>query len=143
MTRRGLVLAGATVWLGAQAGGRPEDETHEIWDVLTRVAAALSQGNLTEFLDVFDRSMAGYEKLQANAGALLGQYEVQSSIEVLRQEFSGAAWTVELDWFLQLEEQRDGGAVTRRRERLHCRLEKRGKRWKITAIDPVAFFAPP
>jgi hypothetical protein len=110
---------------------------------LTRVAAALSQGNLTEFLDAFDRSMAGYQTLERNAAALLRQYEVQSSIELLREETSGASRAVELDWFLQLEEQRDAGAVTRRRERVHCRLEKRGKRWKITAIEPLAFFAPP
>jgi hypothetical protein len=142
MTRRGLLLAGATMWLGAPAGSRPEDEAREIWDVLTRLAAALSQGNLTEFLEPFDRSMAGYQILEANAWALLRQYEVQSSIELLRQESGGAARTVELDWFLQLEEQRDAGAVTRRRERVHCRLEKRGKKWKITGIDPVAFFAP-
>jgi hypothetical protein len=143
MTRRGLLLAGATIWLGAPAGGRPEDEAREIWDVLTRVAAALSQGSLTEFLEAFDHSMAGYQTLEANAAALLGRYEVQSSIELLRQESSGAARTVELDWFLQLEEQRDAGAVTRRRERVHCRLEKRGKKWKITSIAPVDFLAPP
>lgn len=143
MTRRGLLLAGATLWLGAQAGGRPEDEAREIWDLLTRLAAALSQANLTEFLEGFDRSMADYQRLQANVAAMLGQYEVQSSIEVLRDEGDVAARTVELDWFLQLEEQRDAGAVTRRRERVHCRLEKRGKKWKITGIEPVAFFAPP
>ena len=142
MTRRGLLLAGATMWLGSPADSRPEDEAREVWDLLTRVAAALSQGSLTEFLDAFDRSMAGYQGLAANAAALLGQYEVQSSIELLRDEVSGEARMVELDWFLQLEEQRDGGAVTRRRERVHCRLEKRGKKWKITAIEPLAFFAP-
>ena len=142
MTRRGLLLGGATMWLGTQASGSPENEAREVWDALTRVAAALSQGNLTEFLDAFDRSMAGYQMLGANVAALLGQYEVQSSIELLREEAGGEAWMVELDWFLQLEEQRDAGAVTRRRERVHCRLAKRGKKWKITAIEPLAFFAP-
>jgi hypothetical protein len=130
------------MWFGPRAGSSPEDEPREVWDLLTRVAGALSQGNLTEFLDAFDRSMAGYQRLAANVAALLGQYEVQSSIELLRDERSGEALTVELDWFLQLEEQRDAGAVTRRRERVHCRLEKRGKKWKITAIEPLAFFAP-
>jgi hypothetical protein len=142
MTRRGLLLAGATIWLGAHAGSHADDETPEIWDLLTQVASALSRGNLTEFLDSFDRSLPGYQTLEANARALLGEYEVQSSIEVLNEETSGAARTVELDWFLQLEEQRDAGAVTRRRERVHCRLEKRGKKWKITGIEPLAFFAP-
>ena len=142
MTRRGLLLGGATMWLGTQASGSPENEAREVWDALTRVAAALSQGNLTEFLDAFDRSMASYRRLEASAAALLGQYEVQSSIELLRDEASGEGRTVELDWFLQLEEQRDAGSVARRRERVHCRLEKRGKKWKITAIEPLAFFAP-
>ena len=142
MTRRGLLLAGATIWLGRRAGSRPEEETREIWDLLTRAAAALSQGNLTAFLEAFDRSMKGYQTLAANVAALVGQYEVQSSIELLRDEPAGAARSLELDWFLQLEEQRDAGAVIRRRERVHCRLEKRGKEWKITGIEPLAFFAP-
>jgi hypothetical protein len=142
MTRRGLLLAGATIWLGARAVSHPDDDTREIWDLLTRVASALSQGNLTEFLDNFDRSLPGYQTLEANARALLREYEVQSSIELLNEEATGAVRAVELDWFLQLEEQRDAGAITRRRERVRCRLEKRGKKWKITAIEPLAFFAP-
>jgi len=143
MTRRGLLLAGATVWLGPRAHGRPDDEAREIWDVLTGLAAALSQGSPAQFLEAFDRSMPGYRMLETNVTALLGQYEVQSSIELLREEPGGAARTVELDWFLQLEEQRDAGAVTRRRERVSCRIEKRGKKWRITGIEPLAFFALP
>jgi hypothetical protein len=142
MTRRGLLLAGATLWIGSPADSRPEDEAREIWDLLTRLASALSQGNVADFLDAFDRSMAGHRMLEANVAALLSQYEVQSSIELLGQEARGATRMVDLDWFLQLEEQRDAGAVTRRRERVHCRLEKRGKKWKITGIEPLSFFAP-
>jgi len=143
MTRRGLFLAGAAMWLGPHAEGRPDDEAREVWDLLTRLAAALSEGRPAQFLEAFDRSMPGYRTLETNVAALLGQYEVQSSIELLRDESAGATRTVELDWFLQLEEQRDAGAVTRRRERVSCRLEKRGKKWKIAGIEPLAFFAPP
>lgn len=131
------------MWFGARAGGSSEADARAVWDVLTRMAAALSQANLIAFLGAFDRSMAVYATLEANVSALLDQYEVQSSIELLEEGASGGVRTIDLDWFLQLEEQRDAGTVTRRRERVHCRLEKRGKNWKITAIEPVAFFAPP
>jgi hypothetical protein len=143
MTRRGLVLAGVAGWLGKQAAGSPEDDAREIWELLTRLGAALSGGNLNAFLEEFDPVMPGYPELQANVSALLGQYEVQSSIELLREEADHGTRTVDLDWFFQLEEQRDAGSVTRRRERVHCRLEKRGKKWKITKLEPLAFFAPP
>ena len=95
------------------------------------------------FLALFDRSMPDYRVLEANITALVNQDRVQSSIELLSDEGDSTKRMVELDWFLQVVEQQDTAGLTRRRERVRCRLAKRGKKWLITSIEPLAFFAPP
>ena len=40
-------------------------------------------------------------------------------------------------------EQQDAAGSTRRRERVRCRLAKRGKKWLVTGLEPLALFAPP
>jgi hypothetical protein len=136
MTRRRvtLLLAAAPLWA---------DDASDVWELLTQAAASLSGGNETEFLEAFDRSMPGYQMLASDVSGLLGEYEVQSSIELLSEEGSGSTQTVELDWYLELVEQQDETNVTRRRDRVTCRLKKTGKKWKIVALEPIAFFAPP
>ena len=51
--------------------------------------------------------------------------------------------SVELDWFLQIVEKQDTASVARRRQTVRCRLVKEKKKWRITALEPLAFFAPP
>ena len=137
MTRRGVLLVAM-----AMAPLRA-DEAQEVWDLLTQAASALSSGNSDEFLRVFDRSMPGYQTLAANVAALLSQGDVQSSIEVLSDEGDSSRRSVELDWFLQIISAEPGAGSTERREKVQCRLERRGKRWLITALEPLSFFAPP
>ena len=152
MTRRGILFAIAGLPLLA-------DDSSDVLELFTGVAAALSEANLIAFLRAFDRSMPGYEKLEADVSALLLQEaggvvetpegtpllqdEVQSSIDVLSDEKHDSERKVELDWFLQLVERQDTAAVTRRRERVRCRLTKMGKSWKIESLEPLAFLAPP
>jgi hypothetical protein len=112
------------------------DAGQQVFDVFTDLASALSAGNAGAFLDVFDRSMPGYEKLRANVTGLLLQAQVQTSIEFLKNEGTDTARAVEVDWFLQ-------AGVTRRREVVKCRVERVRKKWKIFALAPVDFFAPP
>jgi hypothetical protein len=135
MTRRRLLLAACALQLHA-------DNAQDVWDVLTDAASALSEGSAMRFLALFDRSMADYSLLEANINALLNQDQVQSSIELLSDEGNSTTRTVELDWFLQVVEQQDAAGLARRRERVRCRLAKRSKKWLITSIEPVAFFAP-
>jgi hypothetical protein len=119
------------------------NDDQDIWDVLTQAASALSEGNARNFLAAFDRAMPGYNTLDANVSALLDQCQVQSSIEILRQEGTGAMRNVELDWFLQVVEQHETAEVVRRRERVRCRLARQGKKWRITSLEPLSLFAPP
>ncbi len=136
MTRRALLLAGAAWTLQA-------DDAQQVWDLLTEMAAALSDNKAEEFLRPFDRAMHGYNDLRQNIEALLLTYEVHSSIELLDEKGDSTTQTVELDWFLQLVEKQDPGGVTRRREPVRCTLVKQGKKWRITSLQPLSFFAPP
>ena len=136
MTRRGLMLAAAVQALRA-------DDAQDIWDLFTDMAAALSDAKAGEFMKAFARGMPGHDTLQTEVEALLDSYEVQSSIELLNEEEDGAARTVDLDWFLQIVEKQDTAGVTRRREQVRCRLMKQNKKWRITALEPISFFAAP
>jgi hypothetical protein len=130
----------ASVSLASPLGA---DDAGDIWELLTEAAAELSAGNAPDFMQAFDRSMPGYPVLAANVSGLTAAYEVESSIEMLSEEGSGSTRTVELDWYLELIEQQDETNTIRRRDRVTCRLMKLGKKWKIVALEPLAFFAPP
>ncbi len=136
MTRRILLLSAIPPLLRA-------DDEQDIWQLLTDAASALSEGNPQAFLAAFDRSMEGYQTLETNVSALLAQNQVQSSIELLGEEGSGGSRTLTLDWFLQIVEQQDAAALTRRREQVHCKVTKQGRKWRITSLEPLSFFAPP
>jgi hypothetical protein len=135
-SRRAFLVALAAVGLRA-------DDGQEIWEVLTDMASALSEGNASSFLRPFDRAMPGYEMLKANVTALLGQYKVQSSIEPVSDEAGSTGHALEFDWLMQIVEQEDGVNAIRRRDRVRCRMVKQGKRWRIVSFEPLAFFAPP
>jgi hypothetical protein len=135
MTRRGLLL-GATAWT------LHADDAQDVWDLFTEMAAALSDAKAAEFMKAFSRDLPNHEVLRSNVEALLASYDVHSSIELLNEEGDAAAYMIELDWFLQIVEKQDTGGVTRRRERVHCRLIKQRKKWLITSFEPLSLFKP-
>jgi hypothetical protein len=109
--------------------------------VISNLAASLTAGNAQEFLSAFDRAMPGYDKLRANVTALVRVGETQSYIDIARNEGDDRARTIEMTWELRV--QREGEAVASRREtRITCKLEKQGKKWRITGMEPVEWLGP-
>jgi len=139
VTRRRAILC----FTASLAAPLRADDTGDIWELLAGAAAALSAGNADEFMQVFDRSMPGYEMLARNAAGLLAGYEVQSSVELLSEQGGGPSQTVELDWIVELVQREDETNAIRRRDRVTCRVMKMGKKWKIVSLSPISFFAPP
>lgn len=135
LTRRGLLLGGAVWTLRA-------DDAQDVWDLFTEMAAALSDEKAAEFMKAFARNMPEYEILRTNIEGLLAAYELHSSIELVSEEGDSLARAIELDWFLQIVEKQDTGAVTRRREQVHCRLVKQKRKWLITSFEPLSLFKP-
>ena len=137
MTRRRLFLVMAAAPL------LRADEAQDVRDFFGQLVSALSEGNADQFLRGFDRSMPGYEMLAVNVAALLERADVQSSVEVLSDEGTDSRRMLELDWFLQFVEVQAAGGSTQRREQVHCTLARQGKKWRITALEPLSLFAPP
>jgi len=136
MTRRALLLVAFAVRLRA-------DSAQQVWDLLTSMAAALSAGDAGAFLNAFDPAMPGYEGLRAGVTALLREAQVQSSIELVEEQGDDASRAVELDWLVHVVNRQDGAVAERRQERVKCRVEKSGRKWRVASLEPLQFFAPP
>jgi hypothetical protein len=48
-----------------------------------------------------------------------------------------------LDWLIHIVDRDDNTVAERRQERVKCRVEKSGKKWRIAGLEPLQFFAPP
>jgi hypothetical protein len=117
------------------------DSSADVLNVFSAAAEALTNDDSAAFLDHFDRGMPEYAALRSNIEGLLAAYDVGSTIEVVTDEGDDEKRTVALDWLLVTSEKNavNGDQQTRRRI-VKCTLEHHGKQWRITALDPVAFF---
>ena len=136
MTRRALLLVPLAARLRA-------DSAQQVWDLFTSMASALSAGDAAAFLNAFNPAMPGYEALRAGVTALLSEAEVQSSIELVEDQGDDRSRTVELDWLGHIVDRQDGALAERRQQRVKCRVQKSGKKWRVESLDPLQFFAPP
>jgi len=109
--------------------------------LLLELSAALEDGNAARCLGHIDKDRCpNYAALETNVVALTAQYEVGSSVGVIGQKQDGPAVELTLDWLLRLRPV-SGGPTRERKARVRCRLEPRGKRWKVAALEPVSFFS--
>ena len=116
-------------------------DTHDdVIDLFTSMAAALSEINVPQFMDAFDKDMPDYGNLKTGVTALVRQADVTSTIEPLSDEGDETKRTVELDWYLEIRSLLPDGPLVRRREVVHCELRKEKKHWKIVALKPIEFF---
>ena len=111
-------------------------------DLFTDVAASLSAGNVPRFLAAFDPAMPGYAQLRENVTALTAQGDVQSFIDPVENEGTNTARTVEWKWTLRIRRGQDATTGVVREQNVKAKVEKRGRNWRITELEPVAFFAP-
>lgn len=124
------------------AGLLDADEAAEVRDLFARMAEALSTGSPTGFLQAFDRRMPGYRRLERQVFALANQFEVASSLEFLEETGNRRQRSVTLDWMLEIRSLAPAGPTERRRQVVKATLERRGRSWRITALEPLEFFAP-
>ncbi len=133
MLRTALLLLFTTLALA--------DPAAEVLNVFTSTAEALINDDAASFLDSFDRNTPGYAALQGNVKGLLAAYNVGATIEEIADEGDGHKRTVELDWLLILTQKGATNSPQQtRRQAVKCTVERRGKQWKITALEPVDFF---
>jgi hypothetical protein len=118
------------------------DPSREVLQLFTEMAASLSAGNAREFLAAFDPAMPGYGKLRQNVTALVAQGDIESSVEIAADEGDAQKRALELDWRMRVKREQAATAGIPRQQRLKVRVEKRGKKWKVTWLEPLEFFAP-
>jgi len=116
-------------------------DTHDdVIDLFASMAAALSEINVPQFMDAFDKDMPDYGTIKTGVTAIVRQADVTSSVEPLSDEGDETKRTVDLDWYLEIKSVLPDGPVVRRREVVHCELRKEKKHWKIVALKPIEFF---
>src|SRR5689334_730161 len=128
MTRRHFLLIPAAVRLRA-------DAAQEIWELLTSVASALGEGNAARCLAAFDPAMPGFDALRNDVRALVQGSDVQAAIDLVETEEDAGGQTLELDWLLNIAQRDAAARATRRRQKVKCRVEKRGKSWRIVKFE--------
>ena len=130
----GVLLFGVTV---LQA-----DPPRAVMDLLAHTASALSANNVPAFLNGVDPAMPEYSKLKADVTTLLEEADVGSSVVVQSDKGNDRQRELELDWYLEIKSQEPEGPSERRRQIVHCRVEKQNGKWKIVALEPLDLFAP-
>jgi len=129
------------LFLASAVGVIRADPPGEVLALLQKAADALTNQDAPDFLDYFDHNMPHYATLRGNIEGLMAAYDVESTIEFVSDEGDNQKRTLTLDWTLVTEEKaaQRGDQVTRRHI-VNCTVERRGKKWKITAIEPLDFF---
>jgi hypothetical protein len=135
MTRRALWLIPLAICLAADPAG-------EVLDTFTDLAAALAAGNSVDFLSKFDRRMPGYEKLSRNVLALTREAEIESFVDLERNEGDDQKREVDANWKMRIKAGDAATATPGRQQVLKFKVERQGKHWRITSLDAVDFFAP-
>jgi len=152
--------ARSAAFLSILAAFASADAHDDVLETLTKMAAALTEvngdgvasnsANVAAFMSAVSKNMPDYDTLKNNVTALVNNAEISSSIETLNEETAGEAYKIDLDWLLEIRSLEQDGPLVRRREVVHCELrqEQNGKnknkpRWKIVALKPLDFFAPP
>jgi hypothetical protein len=135
MTRRALLFASLAFRLRADASA-------EVWTLFGWLSSALSEDRPNQFVEVLDPAMPGYETLRDNVTGLLREADVESSLEFLSNEGDEQNRTLEVDWILRITGKEGSAASARREEHVKCVAKKTGRRWRITLLEPAAFFAP-
>jgi len=125
----GASLLAASIMLVAQERPAPQME------VFRDIAEALANRDADAFLDQFDRQMPDYETLRAEIRELLAvTQEIGTTVDVISDEGDEQKRSLELDWVLKLD------TAAPRRQIVKCQIQKQGKKWKITRMEPVEFF---
>jgi len=148
MTRRTLLALPFALRLRADAAS-------DVWSLIRDAADSLTEADAPGFLDCFDPKMPGYEELRTNVAALIAESAppppmaqsdregIFCSIGLVSEEGDDKARSLELDWILDVRQRSGAVGATRRQQNVKLRVEKQGKKWRIVALDPIGFFAPP
>ena len=132
-------------------------QADEAWGVVMTAALALTESaasnpasnadadmpaaNTHKFLEAFDPAMPGYPQLKQSVLGLEQSADIESTVDLQQNEGDDRVRTLTVDWSMNLVSRETTVTMVQRRQTVTCKLEKQGKRWRITALDPQTFFA--
>ena len=119
------------------------DPAAEAWDVVATMAAALAEPNDAGFMKPISKAFEQHDQIARQVRALIETNNVVSSISAVVNEGDDKRRTLEVDWYLEIQPQSAGASLTQRRENVKLTMTRTGRRWMITALAPIAFFAAP
>lgn len=119
------------------------DTRAEINEVIESMAAALAASDPDLFLESVDRNMPGFDHLRDVVTALASQNDVTSGIDLIDLSGTAREQTAVLDWSLQIRSRVPSGPSEQRRQKVTITMARPKKNWRVTALQPVEFFAPP
>lgn len=122
----------------APAADPAQDAAH----VFTELAAALTAGNVPEFMAEFDPSTPGYDRIRTGVAGLAAQGETQSYLQVVKNEGDDRTRTLEVSWELRIRRSGDATPSARRQVQVVGKLALRGKHWRIVAFTPIDWLMP-
>ena len=129
-------------------------QADEAWQLVMTAALGLTESaahsgadipaaNARKFMEAFDPAMPGFAQLKDNVLALEQGADIESTLDLLDNEGDDRVRTITVDWSMNLVSHETTVTAFQRHEKVTCRLEKQGKRWRILALDPQALFASP
>lgn len=118
-------------------------DTHaDVVDLFASMTAALADDNTTGFMAAFDRNMPGYDKLNNDISGLIGEAEITTNVEFIKDEGDESKRSADLDWTLRIRSRQMSGPMVDREQTVHVELVKQKKHWRIMSLSPLEFFAP-
>jgi hypothetical protein len=137
-TRGSAPLCGLIFVCCLQAAAQPPAEAtpKDVLTLIRETAEDLSNKDTGAFLNHFDPKMPGYETLHYEVEGLAARDAIVSTIEIVTDKGDNQRRMMELDWIIIVESE------PAQRKIVKVTIERQGKRWKITALDPVEFFKP-
>ncbi|HWR50452.1 MAG TPA: hypothetical protein VN428_05070 [Bryobacteraceae bacterium] len=116
------------------AGVAPARPPEKPADAIAALAGALSDGDAGAFLARVDEHAPGYAELARNVRALVALGPAASSVDPVEDKGDAERRSMRLNWILDIR-------GSRRRATILCDLERRGDKWHVTRLEPVAFFS--
>ncbi len=159
MNRRRFLIAASGLSASLARSSEPHAVPPELSERIGDLAAALADGNASEFLHQFDKRMAGYQDFGDKVGALTELAELSSSVKPFSEEVVGARHVIQAEWSLEItirdeppgargaspagsRSQRPGSTEVRART-VTMTLEKQGRKWRFIDFQPRSLFDPP
>lgn len=117
------------------------DQAQDVLRAVNQTASALTDGDPSDAMTPFDKSVAGYETLQDEFASLTNAYQIANEVEVLDEDDSASESQLTLRWAITLTNIQSSQS-SRKTAEVHVKLRLEKKNWKIVEFSPVDLFTP-